>query len=413
MGSNTTMASELQAAARDAYIWGYPLVVMHRTRALHCSRTPLGSLYHIENLSTSADRTVVAPNNDTLYSSGWFDLRHGDLLIEVPPIDRYWSVMVLDAYSHVSYVSRRTHGTQGAAVRLTLDPHTEPPRDGAEVLPAATPTIWILVRTVVEGPDDLARARAIQRSISVTAPAAHPRLTIERRGRPNLVHTSGAGFFTELAAAIGTDAPAPWHPQPSDAAQAMLKGWSAVHEDILAAGVQEGEALVAANLSALDGFGDGWGTNTAGSDFGADLLHRASTAKYGLATHHPAENRYYVARSGAAGAVLDGRRPLALRFEPGQPPCNGFWSLTVYGQDMFLIDNELGRYSIGNRSVGLEFENDGSLNLVVGGSRPARENNWLPAPEGPYLLGLRVYEGSPEVVDAAWYPPPPKPIEQP
>ena len=85
------------ARARDAYIWGYPLVVMHRTRALHCSRTPLGQLHHVDRLATPTDRTVVAPNNDTLYSSGWYDLATGDLVLEVPPIERYWSVMVLEA----------------------------------------------------------------------------------------------------------------------------------------------------------------------------------------------------------------------------------------------------------------------------------------------------------------------------
>src|SRR5262245_38253679 len=103
--------------ARDLYVWGYPLVVMHRTRALHCSRVPLGVMNHVDELATPQHRTVVAPNNDTLYSSGWFDLASGDLTITVPPLERYWNVMILDAYTHVQYVSRRTHGRDGAVVR--------------------------------------------------------------------------------------------------------------------------------------------------------------------------------------------------------------------------------------------------------------------------------------------------------
>ena len=30
--------------------------------------------------------------------------------------DRYWNVMVLDAYTHVAYVCRRHHGVEGTAL---------------------------------------------------------------------------------------------------------------------------------------------------------------------------------------------------------------------------------------------------------------------------------------------------------
>ena len=114
--------------AAGLYIWGFPLVVMHRTRALHCSRDGPGRLQHRLELSTARDRTVVGPNNDTLYSSGWYDLSKGDLGLQVPPMDhpnRYWSVMLLDAYTQVTYVSRRQYGVEGTSVRLTYDPRKE------------------------------------------------------------------------------------------------------------------------------------------------------------------------------------------------------------------------------------------------------------------------------------------------
>jgi hypothetical protein len=49
----------------------------------------------------------------------------------------------------------------------------------------------------------------------------------------------------------------------------------------------------------------------------------------------------------------------------GKPPIKstGFWSLTVYGADQYLVPNELGRYVIGDRSTQLKFENGG---LVYG-----------------------------------------------
>jgi hypothetical protein len=49
----------------------------------------------------------------------------------------------------------------------------------------------------------------------------------------------------------------------------------------------------------------------------------------------------------------------------GKPPIKstGFWSLTVYGADQYLVPNELGRYVVGDRSTQLKFEDGG---LVYG-----------------------------------------------
>ena len=109
-----------------------------------------------DRLATAADRAVVAPNNDTLYASGWFDLAAGDVTVEagaMAPPDRYWSAMLLDAYTHVAYVCRRLHGHAGARVRVTYDPATPPVTDrGADVLTLGTPTVWVLVRVLVDAP---------------------------------------------------------------------------------------------------------------------------------------------------------------------------------------------------------------------------------------------------------------------
>ena len=75
---------------------GYPLLSVQRTRKLLCSRTPPGVFHSIPTLATPKDRAVVLPNNDTLYASGWYDLRQGDLEVTIPPMDhpeRYWNLM--------------------------------------------------------------------------------------------------------------------------------------------------------------------------------------------------------------------------------------------------------------------------------------------------------------------------------
>jgi hypothetical protein len=55
----------------------------------------------------------------------------------------------------------------------------------------------------------------------------------------------------------------------------------------------------------------------------------------------------------------------------GKPQVNGFWSLTAYGADVFLVPNELDKYSVGDRSA-ITYQ-DGSL--VYGGSGGSGDSN--------------------------------------
>ncbi len=399
--------------AAELYLWGLPLVVMHRTRALHCSRGGPGVLRHRLELSTARDRTVVGPNNDTLYSSGWFDLRVGPLQLDIPPMDhpdRYWSVMMLDAFTHVTYVSRRQYGVKGASVQVEFNPSVEQDHTGRpEKIIIGTPTVWVLVRTLVEGPDDLIPARKIQEQIKVIAPLNHPVAPTQNpQGRPNEVYKSGAFYFEELQEALKTDPPASWHPPLNPELQAFLQRER--DPEILSQGVNLGNERIRAAGIGADRFKNGWGTRSKGTQFGNDILTRAACAQFTLAGHHRVENCGYSAMRDGQGEPLDGRRQLMLRFPPGEePPANAFWSLTVYGPDMFFYDNPFDRYSLGDRTPDL-LRTDEGLTITIGGDHPADPSNWLPAPPGPYVLGLRVYEGRSDVVEATWFPPPLKRI---
>lgn len=404
----TSMPADISPFA-EAYIWGYPLVALHRTRLLLCSRNDTGKMNHVDDLATPADRAVVVPNNDTLYSSGWYDLRYGDLQIDVPPMDhadRYWNVMVLDAYTHVAYVCRRHHGVDGTHVRVTFDPTTPPPNDDSNVVPVATPTAWVIVRVLVETPDDLTTARALQHAITVTAPPEHPHERTERVGKPTAIAAAGADIYAEVRSYVELDPPGEWHPELSASARAIIEDPSRFSREDLAAGVEEGEKLVRGLNVRGSVLKNGWSTGRDATGFDGDILKRAAGAKFGLGGHQAIENRSYTAQHDVEQSRLDGARPLTLRFEANElPPCNAFWSLTAYGQDLYLVDNEIDRWSIGDRTPGLNYADDGSLTIWVSADRPDDISNWLPVPSGPYLLGMRVYEGHDEVVACEWFPP--------
>jgi hypothetical protein len=82
---------------------------------------------------------------------------------------------------------------------------------------------------------------------------------------------------------------------------------------------------------------------------------------------------------------------------PRKPPLQdgGFWSLTAYGADRFLVANDLNRYSQGDRGTltfpdgGLvygESEQDGMFQILIQPADVAPPSNWtsnwLPAPAG-------------------------------
>jgi hypothetical protein len=100
-----------------------------------------------------------------------------------------------------------------------------------------------------------------------------------------------------------------------------------------------------------------------------------------------------------------------LRFPAGSlPPVDAFWSLTLYrlpGQ--LLTANPLARYRIDSAMLpDLKRDADGGLTIHVQYESPgaARESNWLPAPDGPFMLSLRLYLPKSEALDGRWSPPP-------
>ena len=402
---NTTSLSP----AAEAYTWGFPLVSVHRTRQLLCSRNDPGALNHLDDLATPGDKAIVAPNNDTLYSSGWYDLSHGDLVIDVPPMDkpdRYWNVMIADAYTHVTYVARRNHGTSGTRVTVKFDPSTAPVDNDSETVTVGTTTAWVIIRVLVESPQDLPAARALQHAITVTAPSSHPSARTERAGRATDIAKSGVAVFDEIRRYTEIDPPAPWHPSLSEAAQAIIDDPTAFPEKDLLAGIAEAERLITRGNAEGTVIENGWSTGRAAGGPGNNILKRATGAKFGLGGHYAIENRSYIAVHNANGDKLDGRTPLRMHFEPDAlPPCNAFWSLTAYGMDLYLVENEIDRWSISDRTPGLQYEDDGSLDITLSAERPDTTSNWLPVPAGLFMLGMRVYEGLPDVINCHWFPP--------
>jgi hypothetical protein len=146
---------------------------------------------------------------------------------------------------------------------------------------------------------------------------------------------------------------------------------------------------------------NGWQVGgLAGGDsayFNGDWLNRAGLAKAGIYANDPTEAMYPASRKDKDGETLDAsKHNYTLTFQAGQlPPVNAFWSVTMYdGTSQLLIENPINRYLINSPMLpGMKKNNDGSLTIYIQKDSPGadKEANWLPAPNGPIYLVMRLY----------------------
>ncbi|MBS0590468.1 MAG: DUF1254 domain-containing protein [Proteobacteria bacterium] len=413
----------------EAYIYAYPLVEMYRVRYKRLFDpndgipSRLNEFHHVRELLDYKATSVVAPNNDTLYSTGWLDLAKEPIVLEVPASPkRFYVMQFMDFYtSDFAIIGTRTTGS-AAGTYAIVGPNWkgELPK-GLKRLDSPTNSVWLLGRTLIDGPEDLAAVHAQQdryrlipltdwRNRTTPKPEPLPNMRPYKLDEP-------LQFFEFVNLAL--------HENPPPAREAALMsvfGEIGVGPDKdftiskldpaiargLTRAVQDGERIVAASRRRTEAV-NGWRPPAANSGtFGDDYLLRAVTAKYALAALTPEEDYSFV-HGLNDGNAMDGSHAYVLRFEKGQlPPVNAFWSVTMYlAPSGFLVDNPIHRYSIGDRTRGLKYDKDGSLTIYIQHKSPGQDkvSNWLPAPEGAFALGMRCYGPTQAILSGAWKPP--------
>jgi hypothetical protein len=150
-----------------------------------------------------------------------------------------------------------------------------------------------------------------------------------------------------------------------------------------------------------------------------DWLKRAGIAKAGIYANDYFEATYPMTRKDQSGADLDGSKGSYTITLPGNamPPVNAFWSVTMYdGKTQLLIDNPINRYLVNSPMLPNMVKNaDGGVTIYVSKDSPGKdkEANWLPAPNGPIYLVMRLYWPKDEIKNATWKPPGVVPVAAP
>ena len=437
--SKAPTPEEARDIAREAYIYGFPMVDSYRIQHAYFVdrdnpefKAPWNRLVSIARVFTPADKAVQTPNSDTPYSFIGLDLRAEPFVLTVPRMekDRYFSIQLFDLYTHsFDYIGSRATGNDGGNF-LIAGPNWkgETPPGIRKVIRAETEFVMAGYRTQLMGPADLPKVRAIQAQYKAqplsmflrqAPPPPAPEVDFIAPLAPDAQKTS-LEFFNVLNFLLQF---APVH-----------ESEKALRERFARIGVGPGMKIDVAALTpemkaALEGgMADAWkefgdlktridaGEVTAGDLFGTreflknNYLYRMAGAIMGIYGNAKEEAMYPVYTVDAEGEKLTGANRYTLRFPPGQlPPVHAFWSLTMYElPSSLLVDNPKNRYLLNSPMLpDFKKDPDGGITFHIQNASPgkAREANWLPAPKGPFWMSMRLYWPKQEALDGRWKQP--------
>ena len=453
----------------QAYLYGYPLVLMDVTKKMGTQPNapgphgPINQFCHIWSFPDPNFTIIVSPNADTLYSTAFLDLAREPIVLHVPDTKgRYYLMQMMDAWTNVfASPGKRTTGTKEGDFAI-IGPDwkgTLPP--GVKKIQSPTNMAWILGRTQCNGKDNYAAVNAIQRQYTLmplsaygkpyTPPGpgpADPSVDVTTPPVTQVAKMDAATFFNRLALLMKDNPPAP-----ADAPMV---------QELAGLGIVPGKPFKPAAVDppvlrglekavwSVNAFFDGAAKGTQGalqeSDFdrevfkllntavqkltlniengwivlpkqvgryGTNYALRAFVALVGFGANLPEDAIYPMARVDGHGKPLNGAQRYVLHFAKGQtPPVKAFWSLTMYNSKQAFVPDPIDRYAIGDRDQ-LKFNPDGSLDLYIQNESPGknREANWLPAPQDDFNLALRIYWPKSEVLNGAWKPPAVQPVK--
>ncbi|HLI07017.1 MAG TPA: DUF1254 domain-containing protein [Ktedonobacteraceae bacterium] len=426
----------------QAYIYGFPWAFLSQlrwqwaTQPVDPGKTPYAAINHFWHARALMDATYQTgryPDNDTMFSVAWVNVREEPVILSHPDMgERYFTFQLASLDSdNFAYVGTRSTG-QCAGHYAIVGPGWQGrlPPDVQVLQPSRTPTVLIFGRTMVDGPQDLTNVQALQK---------HYRLTPLRLwNRPGTPVPEEHTFWPPFDAA--TDPLAVWKTmnramteEPPEARHdVLLKLFATIgvgpnqHVELMDASTQRGLARAAAtgsqfNEAVFNQGGSGKRVNgwrypppTIGrAGLHDDFVTRAALQCAAIIAPDPQEAVHFVLERDSDDQPLSGMRHYCLRFTPyGLPKVSAFWSITMYSADHNLVENPIDRYSIGSRTSEVVHDPDGGLTLFIQNEPPEDDRvlNWLPAPRGQFNLILRTYLPAREIVEQTWQPPALEPL---
>lgn len=436
---NPVSQQDANDIAVEAYIYFYPIISMDVTRRLFTNIPPgvkdgfgpMNLFTHLRKFPEADFRDVVRPNFDTLYSIAWLDLTKEPVIVSVPDTDgRYYLLPMLDMWTDVFAVpGKRTSGT--GAVDYAVVPKGwkgELPQS-LEIIESPTIYAWIIGRTQTNGVNDYDAVNKVQDGFKVTLLSEWgktpkqvqfiPDPTVDMKTPPLLQvdNMPAEKYFSYGAELMKLHSPhlTDWSQIARFKRIGIESGKSfdfnsadGVIKSAMEYAAKEGLKLMKEKTPTMAKIVNGWQMNvdTMGV-YGNFYLKRAIITQVGLGANQVEDAIYPMCVFDSEGNPLDGKNNYVIHFKKEEiPPVEAFWSITMYDNEGFQAANELNRFAIGDRD-NLKYNADGSLDIYIQNANPGADkvNNWLPAPECPLGVTMRLYAPKSEIVNGIWKPP--------
>ena len=445
MAISLPSVAETKAIAEEGYIYGLPIVmnyaVMYAYSVDHTSpefKAPFNKIKNEARVFTDKDTAIVTPNSDTPYSFLWLDLRAEPMVISVPAVEksRYYAVQLEDGNTfNYGYIGSRTTGNEPGEY-LLVGPgwKGQTPPGIKKVFHSTTQFSLAGFRTQLFNAEDMPNAVKVQAGykpqplssyLKQSAPPAGPKIDFPKIDK----ETAKTNFFGFLDFLLQFAPPGPEETEIRAKLARIgvgagktfdLKDLSAEHKTALLLGMKAGDGKVDELVANIGKRVNGWDVYSAFGDrafFNGDWLLRSAGAKIGIYGNSASEAVYPKTRIAADGQLIDtSKGNYTLTFAKGSlPPVNAFWSVTMYdATSQLLIKNPINRFLINSPMLPSMKKNaDDSLTLYIQKNSPgqAKESNWLPAPNGPAYLIMRLYspkDAPPSILppgEGTWKPP--------
>lgn len=399
----------------DAYVYAFPLVLMDATETLATNteevvtkKAPVNQFIHSVALADAQFKTVVTPNVDTIYSQVWYDLSEEPMVYELPETDRFCKVQVLDGWTNTAAVLDKA-----GAYAITLSTWEGELPEGVTRIDVPTSMAWSITRIILSGEEDLPNVYAIQEKMKLMPLSDYisgdtyepPRgsyseendyipvdkvlsmdpITFFNKANELMVKNSPAAADKEMLEKIAAVNIGPGMEFDTSVLTGdVAENWKTMLTEIQLKLIKEGQKF-SKKLGQWDYFGEPIG------DFNTEYAYRALVALAGLGANTVEVALYPKIEQDADGNTLTGEKSYILHFESyPQVLEGGFWSVTAYGDDDFLIDNPIDRYCINDRSD-LKVNDDGSVDVILSKDAPEDTTNWLPVDNGGFHLYMRIY----------------------
>jgi len=430
------------STAVDAYLYGYPLITFDIARMQQTNvavpdaeHAPMGQMIRMRTYPAVDNHCCAAPNADTLYTEAWLDVSREPSVLSIPDMgNRYYIIPRLDGYSEVfSVASPPTTGYKAQTYAITGPGWTGTLPPGVTQVKSATGMVWVLERVYCTGtPEDYKSVHALQDKFSVVPLSSYgkpytpppgqvdPNFDMKTAVRKQVDALDIDAYFTRLAQLMKTNPPTP-QDAPMVARMAKIGLVAGQDYDPSKLGGFDKEAIKAVPKLALlkmvkllkeQKTTNGWLYFTTGvGNWGTDYPLRAMGNMLGPGWNRPQDAMYPLSQKDANGDDYNGaEQKYVIHFDKGQfPPVKAFWSLTLYDPEFFFVPNSINRYELSQRNKFIT-NKDGSVDMYLQAESPgkSKEDNWLPAPKGKFVLVMRLYwptSTPPSILDGSWKPP--------